>query len=206
MNKKIGKIFENIIYYLLLIPIVIVTIHISFQAIFFKDKIPDIFGYKFFFVFDDNMDKSVKKGDLVITYDKDVKEINKNDVIAFRNNMNTVTIHRINDIQEKNESDIDNSEITFIMNTSQNEIIENKNIVGKQIEGVVVKRIPNIGGFLYVISRPIAILTISCIILLSGGIWIYIAGILDKKEEMKIIQEQNQKDMKKEEQKQSISV
>lgn len=204
VNIRIGKIIENTIYILLIIPLAIITIRVSYQVIFLKDKIPDIFGYKLFFILDENMDETLNKGDLVITYDKNVNDIKENDVVAFRNGMNTVTIHKVHDIQEGNKTSLDNSERIFIMSVAQNETNDAKYVDGKKIEGLVVKRIPRLGAILYSISRPIAMLIISCVILGVGGIWIFIAGKIDEKEAKKL--EQKQKETQKEDKKHSISV
>lgn len=181
MGKKAGKKIENTIYILLIILLAIITIRVSYQVIFLKDKIPDIFGYKLFFILDGNMDETLNKGDLVITYDKNINDIKKNDVVAFRNGMNTVTIHKVHDIQEGNKTSLDNSERIFIMNVAPNETNDAKYIDGKKIEGLVVKKIPKLGSVLYSISKPIAMLIISCIILGIGSIWIFIAGKIDEK-------------------------
>ena len=181
--KNLKKLVEHLIYILILIPLIIVTIDVSYQVIFYPDKIPDIFGYKFFIIFDQYMDSSLKYGDLAITYNKQPEEIKTNDIIAFRNGANTVTINKVNKIE--NQNDI----LTFNMKTLANETNDTndtKTVSEDKLEGLLVKRIPKLGGIIYFIQKPISMLIISCIILFVGGICIFIAGKLDEREEQKI--------------------
>ena len=178
--KNLKKLVEHLIYILILIPLIIVTIDVSYQVIVYPDKIPDVFGYKFFIIFDQYMDSSLKYGDLAITYNKQPEEIKPNDIIAFRNGANTVTIHKVNKIE--NQNDI----LTFNMKTLANETNDTKNVSEEKLEGLLICRIPKLGGIIYFIQKPISMLIISCIILFVGGICIFIAGKLDEREEQKI--------------------
>ena len=173
MRKKI----ENTIYFAVLIPLIIIAISILYQKIVYPEKIPNIFGYKVFIVFDENMDSSLKYGDLVITNNKQTKKLKENDMIAYRSVDDKVTIHRI----KKNE-----------------EINENTD------EGKVVNVIPHVGYTLYFIQQPINFLMISGAIIVAGGIGIIIAKKLDQKEMEKI--SKNTEDNKIEEKHEKISV
>lgn len=181
MRKKVIRIVENIILTIIFVPLIIIAIRISYQSIFYPEKIPDIFGYKMFFIFDENMDQNLKYGDIAITYNKKVDDLKENNLIAFRNNMDTVTIHRINKITEEKNRDNKNTKI-FIMNAVQNETIDTKFVKEEKVEGVVVNRIPKIGVTIYFLQQPIVILVISFCIIAVGGVCIYFAGKLDKKE------------------------
>ena len=59
VDRKVGKVIENVIYILILLPLVIASVHIAFQKIFYPEIIPDILGYKMFVILDENMDESV---------------------------------------------------------------------------------------------------------------------------------------------------
>ena len=92
VNRKVGKIIGNVIYVLILLPLIIVSARIAFQKVFYPEMIPDIFGYKMFVILDDNMDESLKYGDLVVTYNKKANDLKENELIAYRTDINTVTI------------------------------------------------------------------------------------------------------------------
>lgn len=155
VKEKIGKTISTVIYIFILLPLIIALVRIAYQKVFYPEMIPDIFGYKMFVIFDENMDESLKYGDLVITYNKNLNDIKNSDLIAYRNNFNTVTI-----LPKENNTD--------------------------RFEGAVVNRIPKLGSIMYYISKPIVIIIISCMILLIGGIWIFVAKKIDEKEYKKI--------------------
>lgn len=155
VKEKIGKTISTVIYILILLPLIIALVRIAYQKVFYPEMIPDIFGYKMFVIFDENMDESLKYGDLVITYNKNLNDIKNSELIAYRNNFNTVTI-----LPKENNTD--------------------------RFEGAVVNRIPKLGSIMYYISKPIVIIIISCMILLIGGIWIFVAKKIDEKEYKKI--------------------
>ena len=155
VKEKIGKTISTVIYIFILLPLIIALVRIAYQKVFYPEMIPDIFGYKMFVIFDENMDESLKYGDLVITYNKNLNDIKNSELIAYRNNFNTVTI-----LPKENNTD--------------------------RFEGAVVNRIPKLGSIMYYISKPIVIIIISCMILLIGGIWIFVAKKIDEKEYKKI--------------------
>ena len=51
-------------------------------------------------IFDKYMDDSIEYGDLVVTKNIEANKLKTGNTIAFRNNMNTVTIHKIINIEE----------------------------------------------------------------------------------------------------------
>lgn len=175
-NVKDTTLLEDIIFYTIIIPIIIVSIMIIWQKIVTPDKIPDIFGYKMFIVLDENMDQETEYGDLVFTHNVDTNDLKLNDLIAFRNNTNKVTIHRIINITE------DNIGKQFEMQNSRNEVGDTKYVRDAQVEGIIIYRIPYIGIIIYSIQKPHVILTLIGIVLLIGLIAYYIAARLDKRD------------------------
>ncbi len=175
-NVKDTTLLEDIIFYTIIIPIIIVSIMIIWQKIVTPDKIPDIFGYKMFIVLDENMDQETEYGDLVFTHNVDTNNLKRNDLIVFRNNTNKVTIHRIINITE------DNIGKQFEMQNSRNEVGDTKYVRDTQVEGIIIYRIPYIGIIIYSIQKPHVILTLIGIVLLIGLIAYYIAARLDKRD------------------------
>ena len=70
MKNNFRKSIGDVIFILVFIPLAIASIRIVYQKFFEPEKIPDIFGYKMFVVFDDSMDESLEYGDLVITFNE----------------------------------------------------------------------------------------------------------------------------------------
>ena len=175
-NVKDTTLLEDIIFYTIIIPIIIVSIIIIWQKIVTPDKIPDIFGYKMFIVLDENMDQETEYGDLVFTHNVDTNNLKRNDLIVFRNNTNKVTIHRIINITE------DNIGKQFEMQNSRNEVGDTKYVRDTQVEGIIIYRILYIGIIIYSIQKPHVILTLIGIVLLIGLIAYYIAAKLDKRD------------------------
>ena len=175
-NTKDTTLLEDIIFYTIIIPIIVVSIIIIWQKIVTPDIIPDVFGYKVFIVLDENMDQETEYGDLILTRNVDSNNLKLNDFIAFRNNTNKVTIHRIINITE------DNIGKQFEMQNSRNEVGDTKYVRDTQVEGIIIYRIPYIGIIIYSIQKPHVILTLIGIVLLIGLIAYYIAARLDKRD------------------------
>ena len=185
--SKAWNIIENIIYYIILIPLIAITLMIVFQQIQNPEKVPNVFGWKMFIIMDENMDESVKYGDLVFTKNIDTATLGKGNIIAFRNNKNTVTIHKILDIEEEQKQDEETKEEriirTFTMKVAENEVESAKIVTDSKVEGILKKRIPKVGLALILIQKPVVLAIIIGIILLIGLICLYIARKLDLRDE-----------------------
>ena len=188
--KRIRNIIGDVIYYVILIPLIIITLMVVYQSIAYPDKIPNIFGYKLFMILDDKMDETVEYGDLVFTKNIDCNILKKGNIIAFRNGVNTVTIHEIIDIEEKKEIDQETNEEkmkkTFTMQTATNETLDTKYVEDEKVEGILVKRIAKIGTIIMFIQKPIHLLIIIAIILVIGAFVYFIAAKLDKRDMLKM--------------------
>lgn len=173
---KQTTLLEDIIFYVIIIPLILISITIIWQRLTEPDKIPDILGYKMFVVLDGDMDQAIEYGDLIFTHNINPKNLEKSNLIAFRNNTNKVTIHRIIKITE------DDIGRQFEMQNNVNEVGDTKYVKENQVEGLVIHRIPNIGIILYKIQEPYIILILIGIVLLIGIVAYYIAGRLDKRD------------------------
>ena len=173
---KQTTLLEDIIFYVIIIPLILISITIIWQRLTEPDKIPDILGYKMFVVLDGDMDQTIEYGDLIFTHNIAPENLKKSNLIAFRNNTNKVTIHRIVKITE------DDIGRQFEMQNSVNEVGDTKCVKENQVEGLIIHRIPNIGIILYKIQEPYIILILIGIVLLIGIVAYYIAGRLDKRD------------------------
>ena len=173
---KQTTLLEDIIFYVIIIPLILISITIIWQRLTEPDKIPDILGYKMFVVLDGDMDQAIEYGDLIFTHNIAPENLEKSNLIAFRNNTNKVTIYRIIKITE------DDIGRQFEMQNSVNEVGDTKYVKENQVEGLIIYRIPNIGIILYKIQEPYIILILIGIVLLIGIVAYYIAGRLDKRD------------------------
>ena len=173
---KQTTLLEDIIFYVIIIPLILISITIIWQRLTEPDKIPDILGYKMFVVLDGDMDQAIEYGDLIFTHNIAPENLEKSNLIAFRNNTNKVTIHRIIKITE------DDIGRQFEMQNSVNEVGDTKYVKENQVEGLIIHRIPNIGIILYKIQEPYIILILIGIVLLIGIVAYYIAGRLNKRD------------------------
>ena len=161
------------------------------------DKVPSVFGYKPFVVLSGSMESEISVGDLVFVKNVDVNTLKTNDIIAFRDNENLVTTHRIVD-----EIKIDNKRCFKTKGDSNNEEDEGT-VCEKQIEGKYQGKIAKIGNVIIFIQKPLGF-TVMMLSILIVCIFIYfifsnrINKISDK--ELKEFEEFKKEKMKKDSQ------
>lgn len=178
-TNVIGLIFK-ILFLIIVISIIIISTIVIIKANKYPDKIPDIFGYKPMIVLSGSMETSIYTGDLVIVKIVDTDTLKEGDVIAFRNDADTVTTHRIVEIVEQDGQ-------KYFKTKGDNNNVEDDNLVDvTDVEGIYVYRIPKLGEILMILKEPQSLVVILLIILVIGLIWLYVA---DKKERETIKQE-----------------
>ena len=101
-KTEIMGLILKIVFLIIVIPIILMSIIVMIKANKYPDKIPDIFGYKPMIVLSGSMETAIYTGDLVFVKIVDTDKLNVGDVIAFRNEVDTVTTHRIINIVDKN--------------------------------------------------------------------------------------------------------
>ncbi len=204
-NKKWYQKISNwviIVACIILVPILVMNLWIMFQAKTNPKKIPDVFGYKPFIVLSGSMETEIHKGDLIIAKKINPKKLKENDVIAFRDAENTVTTHRIIDIVE------DDGQTYFITKGDNNNTQDQNMVEYKDVEGIYVLRIPNVGNMMNSLAQPTTIL-----IVVMGITIIFIIGFMisnkkqqeaDRKEylEYKKMKEEEEKKKQEESKKQ----
>ncbi len=144
-SNLIGKILKSIII-LILIVILILAGTVLYKANKYPDKVPDIFGVKPFIVSSGSMETSIYTGDLVLVKIVDPNTLKPNDIIAFRNEENTVTTHRI--IEVVNE----NGEVKFKTKGDNNNSEDSSLVDNEKIEGIYFKRFPRCWQFFIVFT------------------------------------------------------
>ena len=174
--------------------ILVLNIYIMVQANLSPNKVPSVFEYKPFVVLSGSMESEISVGDLVFVKNVDVNTLKTNDIIAFRDNENLVTTHRIVD-----EIKIDNKRCFKTKGDSNNEEDEGT-VCAKQIEGKYQGKIAKIGNVIIFIQKPLGF-TVMMLSILIVCILIYfifsnrINKISDK--ELKEFEEFKKEKMKK---------
>ena len=175
-NKKgiVGKVCK-IFFFSFTFIILLIAAMIMYKANTDPDKVPDVFGYKPMIVLSGSMETSIHTGDLVFVKMVDTTSLKKNDVIAFRNETDTVTTHRIVDIVYE-----DGKQYFKTKGDANN--TNDKNLVAmKDVEGLYVARIPKAGNFLMFMKKPIGLFVVLLVILVIGLLWLYIVSRKDAK-------------------------
>ena len=172
-----NEIIEDVIFYVFIMPLVLITAAILLQTIIHPDKIPNIFGYKMFIVLDGNMEQSISYGDLTFTKNIDTNKLRVNDIIAFRNAEEKVTIHKISEITEEN------SEKIFVMQAKTNETNDTKYVKEDAVEGILINKIDKIGLIIMYLQEPFVFIFIACFIMIIGLILYYNVQGKEKKKE-----------------------
>lgn len=183
-NKKISgsKIFK-IIFFIIAIPILLMSIVVMYKANKYPNKVPDILGYKPMIVLSGSMETSIYTGDLVFVKEVDPDTLKTNDIIAFRNETDTVTTHRIIEIVNENgqkkfrtKGDNNNSEDSNLVETSA-------------IEGIYAFKISKLGNFLMFLQQPMGLIMVLLVILVIGLIWLHFANKRDDEKYRKEFEE-----------------
>ena len=185
-GNKIGLIIK-ILFFLIAFVILLISGTILYKAYKYPDKIPDVLGYKPMIVLSGSMETAIHTGDLAFVKIVDTTTLKKDDVIAFRNENNTVTTHRIIEIVFENGKQ-------FFRTKGDANNTEDVNLVKMEdVEGIYVGRLPGVGNFLMFMQKPIGLFVVLLVILVIGLIWLYIVNKKEEKEYRKI-DEQDRKE------------
>lgn len=151
------------ILYFLIISLILYNVCIILQSIVYPEDTPSFLGFKTFTIITGSMSPNIEVDDIVITKEVRAIELNKNDIISFKNGKNTVT-HRIVDIQETEKGRI------FTTKGDGNDVSDLERVRYDQIEGKYIGRIPKAGIIMeyfknkYVFGGIVALLGICYVI------------------------------------------
>jgi signal peptidase len=96
------------------------------------------------------MQPNIMVGDLVFVKNTNTDKLEVNDIIAFRDEDNTVTTHRIISVDTETFG-----ERCFVTKGDSNNTKDEKLVCKKHLEGKMVKRIPKLGKFINFIQQPL---------------------------------------------------
>ncbi|OKZ56413.1 MAG: signal peptidase I [Clostridium sp. 26_21] len=174
---KIGNIIGYILGYILDLLLILITILIIIgiyyitQIKILKNEYANIFGYTFFEVATGSMSNTIEIGDVVIV--KVTKDVEKNEIIVYKDGNNFVTHRLIENNGEKlvAKGDANNS--------------EDKPITKEQILGRVICIIPKLGIWRKIFLSPEIIGLILIFMVLLGIVLQITSNNSDKVEEKK---------------------
>ena len=180
--KKILKIIGTIII-IALVLLLLFDVIIVIKSKTNPDKVPGIFGYKPFIVLSGSMMSKIEVGDLVFVKETDATTLKENDIIAFKDDENLVTTHRI--INVINE----NGEISFETKGDSNNVKDEKRVYPKDIEGIYVFKIEKLGKFILYLQEPQGFSIMMLAILIIGAILFMMDNRKANKEEKNLDEE-----------------
>ena len=164
MSKVISFILN--MFLILMIIVIIIGAYYMYQIKIQKKEYANIFGYSFFEVATGSMSPTIEVGDVVIT--KITKDVNKNDVIVYKDGESIIT-HRL---IEKNEEEI------ITRGDANNS--EDKPIKENMIIGQVIKIILQLGTWQKILSSPEILVLIIMLIIILSTIYAYTSKAEEK--------------------------
>lgn len=175
-NKmSIGSIIKYI-FFIITIPLLIMSCIIIYKANRYPDKIPDIFGIKPMIVLSGSMETEIYTGDVAFVKNVDTKTLEKQDIIAFRNKENKVTTHRIVEIIEKDGT------LYFRTKGDNNNTDDAELVKESDVEGLYFAKITGLGKIMMFIQQPVGLIVVLLSVLVVG---MFILRIMDKIEDDK---------------------
>lgn len=185
MKKKpvsIGSIFKTI-FFVITIPLLIIACIIIYKANKYPDRVPDVFGIKPMIVLSGSMETEIYTGDVAFVKIVDTSTLKEQDIIAFRNEEDKVTTHRIVEIVEQNGE-------KFFRTKGDNNNTEDVNLVAtSDVEGIYFARIAGLGNFLMFMQEPTSLILVLLGILVVGMI---VLRLIDSAQEKKTSKEDEQ--------------
>lgn len=181
-ESKVKKRF-NILIYIILMPILIYNISLIIQALIKTSETPNFLGIKTYVIISGSMEPNLQIGDMVIVKKVKQNELNKGDIISFRQGQSIIT-HRIVEIIEND------GQIVYKTKGDNNNAEDSGNVLYEMIEGKVVKQISKVGKIAIILQRR------NTIIFIISIIYIYIlysSSIKRKKAQRKMKREEFEK-------------
>jgi len=159
INKRMKKTqaLKNkitIIAYILVIPMLIYNISLMIQAVVNPAKTPSFFGIKTYTIISGSMEPEIKIGDIVIVKESKQEDLQKGDIISFRQGQSVVT-HRIIET-EKTENGV-----LYTTKGDNNNVEDKTKISIDLIEGKVIGHILYLGKISRLLQGKISVIIIA---------------------------------------------
>ena len=176
----VSKVLKGIVIAILVV-ILILNVYVMIQAKSKPNEVPSIFGYKPFIVLSGSMENEIFVGDLVIVKKVDFDTLKENDIIAFRDDDNYVTTHRILNVVNTDKGKC------FETKGDANNTKDEGVVCSGDIEGKYVKKIPVLGNVILFIQQPLGFI---CMMLSLFIICIFIYYVSNRNVTNKISDEE----------------
>lgn len=163
------KIFNTVIY-LILIPVLVYNISLIIQALINPKETPSFLGIKTYVIISGSMQPELDIGDIVVVKKVEKKQLNKGDIISFRQGQNVIT-HRIYDIT------LEENELKIQTKGDNNNTKDEGIITYNDIEGKVIKKVSKLGNIVITLKGKKIIL----IIILIIYVYLIYDGIVKKR-------------------------
>ena len=158
-NKIIKTILIKLIY-ILVLPIILWNLAIILQTLQNPNDTPSVFGIKTFCIISGSMEPNIQINDMVIVKEVQQNEINKDDIITFVVNGDTIT-HRVIDVESRN------GVLLYTTQGDANNIEDEEKITFENIEGKYIGKIPKVGKIVLALkSKTTLAIVLSILILL----------------------------------------
>ena len=150
MKKKLKVVLSSIVL-VILAPILFVSLVILINSYTNPDEVPSFFGWKPFIVLSGSMETEIYSGDVAVVKELDLKEINKNDIIAFKEDDIVIT-HRVIDIINENGT------IKYKTKGDNNNVEDSGYVLEEQVEGKYQFKVRRLGNFAMFAQTPIGMI------------------------------------------------
>jgi len=148
--KKLKVVLSSIVL-VILAPILFVSLVILINSYTNPDEVPSFFGWKPFIVLSGSMETEIYSGDVAVVKEVDLKEINKNDIIAFKEDDIVIT-HRVIDIINENGT------IKYKTKGDNNNVEDGGYVLAEQVEGKYQFKVRRLGNFAMFAQTPIGMI------------------------------------------------
>lgn len=174
-NNKKTSLWITIIAAIILVPLLVINLIIIYRANKYPNEVPNIFGYKPLIVMSGSMETSIYTGDLIFAKEVDPSSLKINDIIAFREDDNYITTHRIIEIKEVD------GENYFVTKGDNNNTADKHLVSFDKVEGIYLSRIAGLGSVLMFLQKPFGLGVVLLIIFIVGLILFSTAGAVSSK-------------------------
>ena len=175
-TSKIGKKVLNAIINILFVLALLLISFIVIQKVFFKDSIPQVFGYKVLQVVSGSMSGEIEVGQtIVIKSIKDENDLKVGDIVTYKEDNSTIITHRIIEINEEK------GQKEYVLKGDANNTHDIDPVHFDQMEGKYLFTITWLSSVIEFISTPIGMITLCAIPLVLLGLF----NLKERKNELK---------------------
>ena len=178
----------NIIIYILLVPMLVYNFSLIVQAVLKPNETPAFLGYKMYVIVSGSMQPELDIGDIVIVKIANPEDLKKDDIISFRKGQSVIT-HRIAEVVKTDEK------LEFVTRGDNNNTNDKDTVLSKEIEGIVINKIQNIGRIVLVLRDK----TLIIIIVLIYYIFIMYDQSVQKRKNIRRMKRQEYEEKKRRE-------